>query len=86
MKIKESFLIHESGEETLLVPTGNAPFSGIVRGNNTLGAILKQLQKGTTEDELVSAVCAEYEAEREIVERDVKKVLTTLREIGALDE
>ena len=72
MKLNKNFIVHNTENESLLVPVGNAKFSGIVRGNKTLGTILELLKKDTTEDELVRA--------------DVKDTLAALRKIGALDE
>ena len=46
MKINKDFLLHNTGSESILVPTGNAGFSGVVRGNKTLGAVLELLKSG----------------------------------------
>ena len=52
MKLNKDFLLHNTGSETILVPTGSAAFSGVVRGNKTLGAVLELLKNDTTEAEL----------------------------------
>ena len=86
LKLKQEFLLHNTGTESVLVPTGKADFSGVVRGNKTLGAVLEQLQTDTTEAEIVSALRSRFDAPEGAVERDVAKVLAELRSIGALDE
>ena len=86
LKLKQEFLLHNTGTESVLVPTGKAGFSGVVRGNKTLGAVLEQLQTDTTEAEIVSALRFRFDAPEGAVERDVAKVLAELRSIGALDE
>lgn len=86
MKIRDTFIFHDSGDETMLVPTGDAGFSGLVRGNRTLGLILKMLQQDVTEEEIISGICGKFDVSREIVERDVRKALAELRRIGAIDE
>ncbi len=86
MKLKDTFLVHETEKETMLVPTGGAGFSGIVRGNRTLGTILRLLNEETTRDEIVSNICGKYDASRATVEKDVDKALNELRRIGALNE
>ena len=88
MKINDSFLRHDSDGESLLIPTGSAKFSGIVRGNKTLGEIVGFLMNETSRDEVVSAMLAKYGegAPREAIERDVDRVISELRGIGALDE
>ena len=86
MKIKDSFISHESDGESMLIPTGDAKFSGIVKGNSTLGAIIGYLMEETTEEEVVEKMMSRFDAPREIIVRDVEKVITELRGIGALDE
>ena len=86
MKLKKEFIAHDTGAESLLVPTGGAGFSGLVKGNKTLGAILNALKQDTTEVEIVGALKARFDAPEEIIARDVKKALSELRKIGAIDE
>lgn len=86
MKLKKEFLVHNAGGETVLVPTGGAGFSGVMRGNRSLGAILELLRSDTTEEALVSAMRARFEAPEGKIEADVRKALAELRGIGALDE
>ena len=86
MKLKNDFIVHETDQETLLVPTGAAEFSGIVKGNKTLGAILELLKTDTTEEGVISALTKRFDASEEIIRRDVRKAISELREIGALDE
>ena len=85
MKLNEKFITHCSGDESFLVPAGNAGFSGIVRGNKTLGAILELLKTETNEKEIVSAIRRRFDAPEGAVEQDVSRVLEELRRIGALD-
>ena len=86
MKLNSQFLLHNTGDEYVLVPLGGTSFSGVVRGNKTLGAVLGLLQKETTQEKIVAAMKARFEAPEGAIERDVEKVLSELRRIGALDE
>ena len=86
MRLKKEFITYEAGTESLLVPTGGAGFSGLVKGNKTLGAILELLKKETTEDAVITAMKERFDAPAEVIARDVKKALSELRRIGALDE
>ncbi len=70
----------------MLVPLGGAAFSGIVRGNQTLGAVLELLKTETSEAAIVDAMRARFDAPEGAVERDVAKALAELRKIGAIDE
>ena len=89
MKLNKNFLIHNTGGETVLVPTGKADFSGIVRGNKTFGAVLEIMRDARgvfTETEIVNAMRKKYDAPEGAVEKDVKKVIEELRKIGAVDD
>ena len=86
MKLNKDFLLHNTGSESILVPTGNAGFSGVVRGNKTLGAVLELLKEETTEAEIITTLKSRFDAPDGAIEQDMAKVLTELRKIGALDE
>lgn len=61
-------------------------FNGMVRSNSTAGEIIEMLKSEITRDEIVEKMFDKYEVEREILEKDVDKVLGALRSIGAIDE
>lgn len=86
MKLKKEFIVHAAGKEAVLVPTGRADFSGVVRGNRTLGTVLELLKEDITEDGIIRAMKARFSAPDGVIEKDVEKVLTELRRIGAIDE
>ena len=85
MKLNKNFLVHKTGNDTIIVPTGNADFSGVVKGNKTLGAILDLLKKDTTEEHIIEEMMKIYDAPREIIESDVRKTISSLKGIGAID-
>ena len=85
MKLNKDFLLHNTGSESILVPTGNAGFSGVVRGNKTLGAVLELLKEEMTEAEIITALKSRVDAPEGAIEKDVAKALAELRKIGALD-
>lgn len=86
MKLNKEFLLHNAGGEAILVPTAKAGFSGVVRGNRTLGAVLELLKNDVTEAELLAAMKTRFDAPAGAIEADVAKVLGELRSIGALEE
>ena len=86
MKLRKEFITHSAGEESLLVPTGGAPFAGLVRGNRTLGVILELLGSEISEEQLIEAMCARFDAPRAVIAADVAAAIDKLRGIGALDE
>ena len=86
MKLKSSYSAHDTGSESLLVPLGGAGWSGVVKGNRTLGAILNLLKAETTEAAIVDAMVRRYDAPEAVIAADVQKAINELRKIGALDE
>ena len=87
MKLKSGFITHSVDGEQIMVAAGSAAagFHGMVRSNETAAFIVDCLKRDTTEQAIVEAVLAAYDAPRETVERDVAMVLEKLRGIGALE-
>ncbi len=88
MKLKDGFTRHEVGSKHLAIATGKSAeaLNGMVRSNETADFIFCQLMKETTEEQIVEAVLAEYEAPKEEVAAAVHRIVTQLREEGLLDE
>lgn len=86
MKLKQGFITHDTGNESILVAMGGAGWSGVMKGNKTLGAILDLLKEDTTETAIIDAMKQRFNAPEDVITRDVEKVLSELRKIGALDE
>ena len=88
MKLKDGFLIHPDGRETMVVASGPAAqvFNGLIRNNATASFIFAQLQRPTTEQAIVDAMVQRYDAPREQIAADVHRMVQRLREEGFLDE
>ena len=86
MKLNENFIRHRLDDQTLIVPTGAAAFRGLVQGNKTLDAIVECLMHDTTEEEIVDALCARFDGDRELIAADVAEAVRRLRAIGAIDD
>ncbi len=86
MKLKPDFITQDIDDVQFLVPVGGEAFSGIVRSNKTAAYIVNLLKEETSEDRIVDAMLAKYDAPKEVISADVKKVLSTLRSIHALEE
>lgn len=86
MKLKSSFITHEVANEHITVATGNADFSGLVRSNSTAAFIIEALKNETTVEAIAGDICKEYDADIEVVTKDVENVIEKLRGIGAIDE
>lgn len=86
MKLKKEFITYTSGGESLLVPTSEADFSGLVRGNRTFGEILALLKTETDEASILAALRSKFDGPEAVIAADVRTALEKLREIGALEE
>ena len=86
MKLKDTFVTQEVAGTLFLVAVGGEGFSGLVRCNASAAAIVELLGEERSEEQLVDAMCARYDAPREQIAADVAEILQTLRKIGALQE
>lgn len=85
MKLSSNFLTHDDGDTKYVVSIGNTDFSGIARGNETAGFIIDCLGSDTTEDEIVAKMRENWDVSDALARRDVRKIVSQLREIGAID-
>lgn len=87
MKIKESFVKHDSDGEQILIDVSGKNFSGLVRSNPTAAFIVDCLAKNTTEDDIAKKMLEHFEGASEAdIREDITMVVGKLRKIGALDE
>ena len=86
MKLKNEFILHNIGDETLLVPTAEADFHGLVQGNKTVYPILNCLKEDTTEEKILIALKEKYDGDEADMRADITDVIAKLRAIGAIDE
>lgn len=88
MKLHNGFITYTSGAEQIMVAAGSASetFRGMVRSNATAAFIIECLKEEISREELTQKLLQRYDAPADIIERDLDKILSALRGIGALDE
>lgn len=86
MKLNPKFLHHKMDDQSLVVPTAEACFSGLVQGNKTVGVIVDCLQHDTTEEDIIDVLCERFDGDRSDIEADVADVISKLKNIGAIDD
>lgn len=88
MKLRDGFITYATDEEQIMVAAGSAAeyFHGMVRSNRTAAFIIDCLMRETTQEQIVDAMAAKYDAPREKIAADAARILDALRGIGALDE
>lgn len=85
MKLKQEFMTHTDGDEQMMIDT-SAKFSGMVRNNSTAAFIVDCMKTDTTEAEITARLLEKYDVYEDIAAQDVKRIVDTLRSIGAVDE
>ena len=86
MRLKSDFITQDIDDTQFLVPVGAEAFSGIVRSNKTAAFIVNLLKEETTEGQIIDAMYELFDAPKEEIAADVQEILTTLRNIHALEE
>lgn len=86
MKLKSEYLIQDIENTQYMVSIGNGVTNRIIRNNKTAAFIVNQLQEETTVEKIVEAMCAKYDAPREVIAADVEEILQILRKVQALEE
>ncbi len=86
MKLKDGFITRQTDGEQIMVAVGDVGFAGLVRSNKTAAFIVDCLKSETTKEAIVDAMSQKYDAPKDVLDRDVEKILAKLRSIGALDE
>lgn len=81
LKAKKGFLLRKLGSEYMVVAIGEASksFNGMIRMNETGAFYWKELEKGTTEDDLVSKTMERFtDVEEETARQDVRAFLQSI--------
>lgn len=81
MKINGEYSVREIAGETVVVPIGETVLkSNILAVLNETGKIFwEMLVKGSTEDEIVGAICNEYEIDEATVKSDLAEFVDYLK-------
>ena len=85
MKLKDKFIVHNMGDEILLVSADDSVNQGFIRGNSSTAVIIEALAEDVSEEAIVDKLFETYDAPREVIAADVHNVLTKLARIGAID-
>lgn len=85
MKLKKTFLTHNTGNDTIMVAVGHEKFSGFVRANRTASFIIECLKKETTEQQIVECITAKFDVDTLTAQNDVRNIIEKLKTIGAID-
>ena len=87
MKLKDGIIISEINGEFVAVPAGSASksFNGMIRMNQTAAMIAKMLQYGAAEQEIVAAMCEQYDVDEAVAREDYLRVTADLVALHLID-
>ena len=87
MKIKDGFILRSVAGTNLVVAVGerSRDFNRMMKLNDTAAFLWRQLERESTEAQLVEALTAEFEVTPEVAAWDVSGFTASLREAGVLD-
>lgn len=86
MKIKDGFMLRKVGGQNVVVALGEASrsFNGIIRLNDTGVFLWQQLQQDKTEEQLLTALTAEYDIDEAQAKTDIAEFVDSLRKAALL--
>lgn len=88
MKIKDGHILRNIADEWIIVPVGARihDFNGLMTVNDTGAFLWKLLQEDQTEEELTKKLIEEYDADINIIKKDIYEFVNSLRQGGVLEE
>ena len=88
MKIASGFVRRTVGDSYMVVPVGmrTRDIPGVIALSESGALLWERLEHGATENDLVEAILAEYEVERDQAEADVNAFVSELHSKGILEE
>ena len=86
MTIKKGLILKEIAGSYIVVAVGNAvkEVGGIITLNKTGAFLWKNLEKGLTEEELVSALVSHFKVDKETAKTDVLEFVLSLNNANLL--
>ena len=87
MKIRDGYLLRTVAGKNIVVSVGsNVEFSGMLTLNETGVFYWEMLQKGSSKEEMLSAVLSEYDVSEDEASADLESFLKKLEEAKLLEE
>ncbi len=88
MRISDQFMLRQVADEFLVIPVGEAALKvkGLIGLSESGSLLYRKLQSGATEEELTSALLAEYDIDADTARADTRSFLEQMRRMGILIE
>ena len=87
MKLKDGFVLRDVAGSCVVVPTGaDINFNGMISLNDTGKTLWQRLEAEATIDDLVDALTAEYDVDRDTARVGAERFVEKLRQHGFIEE
>lgn len=88
MKIKDGYILKKVAGENIVIAIGEAriSFNGIITFNEVGAEVFERLDGTRTLEQIVDEIAAIYNAPREIIESDIKKLIEKMKNHGLIEE
>lgn len=88
MKIKDGYILKKVAGENIVIATGNArlSFNGIITFNEVGAEVFSRLDGTRSLEQIVDEIASLYNAPRETVEADIKKLAEKMKKQGLLED
>lgn len=88
MKIKDGYILKKVAGENIVIATDEAriSFNGIITFNEVGAEVFERLDGTRTLEQIVDEIAAIYNAPREIIESDIKKLIEKMKNHGLIEE
>ena len=80
MKLKDDFIVYNSGNEQMLISVGGA-FNGMIKLNSSAGYIVELLKTDVEYQDIVEAVFFKYDADRDVIDGQEKPKVERLQPV-----
>lgn len=86
MRLKDGVIFTKVADETMAVTVGEAAeaFKGMIKLNATGAFIAERMLQETAQEELVAALCQEYEVDEETAKEAVKAIVDKFESVGLI--
>ena len=88
MKLKKGIVLGNIDGQDFAIATGklSKDFQGLINNNPTANYVFKLLQNEQTEESIVDAMFAKYDAPKEQIQADVHELLENIKAMGILED
>ena len=88
MKINENFLLHDVAGTKVVMPIGEAAerLNGMIKLNGSGAYLFERLQNGASEEDLLVDMLKDYDIDEATARGDIHRFVTTLRQVGILED